>query len=94
MYQLIDECLEVEGLEGSVVLYFNAEDRLFVAMDAHLRWQQYRLLRDVEALTEDQRQAVLKYRFGGLSQGCDVTVADIFVHGKYIECLACGMVGV
>lgn len=86
MLQIIDRYLEVDGLVGDVTLYFDDTERVLVALDTELNWFRYKLLKDVEALTAEQKAAVLEYNLGvGYPTDADVCVADIFKHGEFVE---------
>ena len=86
MLQIIGRYLEVDGLVGDVTLYFDDAKRVLIALDSELNWFRYKLLKDVEELTAEQKAAVLEYNLGaGYPTDTDVYVADIFKHGEFVE---------
>ncbi len=47
----------------------------------------YKLSKEVEDLTSEEQREILEYRLGRVTADDEVTVADMFMHGKFIEIL-------
>jgi hypothetical protein len=45
----------------------------------------YKLSKEVEDLTSEEQREILEYRLGRVTADDEVTVADVFMHGKFIE---------
>ena len=60
---------------GSFVAIENGGDRKF----------RYKLDGDFEEIAREHRQEILEYRLGRVTADDEVTIGDVFMHGKFIE---------
>jgi proline dehydrogenase len=72
--------------ENTFEVWFDKADKTFLARENNgVRSYLYRLKDDVENITKQHRNEILEYRLGRVTKHDEVTIADIFMHGNFID---------
>jgi hypothetical protein len=67
-------------------VWYNDTTGTFIAQEVDgVRTFRYKLSKEVEELTEEEKYEILKYRLGRVTPEDEVTIGDVFMHGKFIE---------
>ena len=68
-------------------VWYNNTTGSFVALENGTggRRFRYKLSKEVEDLTIEEQQEILEYRLGRVTADDEVTLGDVFMHGKFIE---------
>ena len=89
MMELILEDIEIveNTTNGNVFdVWYNNETGTFIAQEVDgVRTFKYKLDGDFEKIAEDHKQEILEYRLGNVTADDEVTIGDVFMHGKFIE---------
>jgi len=82
------ELVENKSNDNTFDVWYNNETGTFVAYEnGGNRKFRYKLSKEVEDLTSEEQREILEYRLGRVTADDEVTVADVFMHEKFIEIL-------
>ena len=67
-------------------VWYNDETGTFIAEEVNGdRRFKYNITGDFEVIAKEHRQEILEYRLGRITADDEVTLEDVFIHGKFIE---------
>ena len=72
--------------ENTFDVWFDADEKRFLANENNgVRSYAYKLKDDIENITKQHRNEILEYRLGRVTKDDVLTIADIFMHGNFID---------
>jgi hypothetical protein len=67
-------------------VWYNDTTGTFIAQEVDgVRTFRYKVDGDFETIAKEHRQEILAYRLGRVTPEDEVTIGDVFMHGKFIE---------
>jgi hypothetical protein len=80
------ELAENKSNDNTFDVWYNDLTGTFVAYEKNgNRKFRYKLDGEFEDIAKNYRQEILEYRLGRVTADDEVTVGDVFMHGKFIE---------
>ncbi len=81
------ELAENKRNDNTFDVWYNNTTGTFVAIEncSGGRSFTYKQSKEVEDLTQEEQQEILEYRLGRATPEDEVTIGDVFMHGKFIE---------
>jgi hypothetical protein len=81
--ELIEEAVELNDSNETVNVYANEELRIFTVGESGVT--EYALTGEQDEIAKNHRQEILEYRLCKVTDADEVSLADIFMHGKYVK---------
>lgn len=65
-------------------IYTDVDEKLFFALAGEVM-HRYKMTKSLEDIRKENREEVLKYRYADLTEGMEVQLDDVFMHGGFVE---------
>lgn len=85
-YEEITNDVELSDFDDgfTYTIYTDADEKYFFAKSGETV-HRYKLTKSIKDIRREDRAEVLKYRYANLSEGMEVQLDDVFMHGEFVE---------